>query len=321
MTSVGLEQAARGFVSQLRDIRDLSPHTVAAYRRDVRGFIAAQAEADPEVTAFSFVALRRYVASLRVAGHRPRTIARKIAALRSFGDYLVDREILDDNPARELSRPKADRRLPVHLTQAEAARLFEPDRMESDRDRAILETFYASGVRLSELVGMNVADVDWRAGVVHVRGKGSTERLAPLGRAAIDALRTYLASPERPAPANLRDEPVFVGRGGRRLSRRTVQNVATRLLRQVSAQTRLSPHTLRHTFATHLLERGADLRAVQELLGHRALTSTQVYTHLTVERLRRSYDRAHPRAEASAAARRRPRSRRHDLEPKGDPSP
>jgi integrase/recombinase XerC len=222
-------------------------------------------------------------------------VARKIAALRRFGDYLVAKSYLPSNPARELVNPKLDRRLPSHLTEEETARLFDLAALGEGRDRAVLELLYGSGIRLAELTGLNLDDVDLSTGVALVRGKGRRERLVPIGKPAVRALLTYLSSAERGRHRGLSPEPVFLGRGGRRLGRRTIQLLVSRWLSRVSTSTRLSPHTLRHTFATHLLERGADLRAVQELLGHVSLTSTQVYTHLTIDRLRKSYDRAHPR--------------------------
>ena len=290
-----LRRALNGFVVELRDVRNLSIHTVAAYRRDVDQFLRSMGEADE---GLEFRALRRHLSGLRAAGREPRTVARKLAALRAFGDYLVDRGLIDANPARHLRAPRTPRRLPVHLTQEEVRSLLDRGDM-SVRDRSILELFYGAGLRLSELVGLNLDDVDFRGEVVLVRGKGARERLAPTGATAMRALRRYLGSEERALPAMpVTPEPIFTGRRGNRISRRTVQRVVTEWLREVSAHTRLSPHTLRHSFATHLLERGADLRAVQELLGHRALTSTEVYTHLTIERLRRTYDRSHPRGGA-----------------------
>lgn len=292
-----LRRLVAAFVASLRDVRNLSPNTVSAYRRDVLAFLGPEpddADDDPG-PAFAYPDLRRHLARLRTDGRGPRTVSRKVAALRAFGDYLVDHELLDENPARTLVTPRIRPGLPVALSQREVARLFEGSLPLGTRDRAILELLYAGGLRLAELVAVDVEDLDLRGRRVRVMGKGARERLAPLGRAAEAALRTYLRDPERPTNRETGAEPLFLGPRGRRLSRRTVQRVVTRWLSQVSAETRLSPHVLRHTFATHLLERGADLRSVQELLGHKALTSTQIYTHLTVERLRKSYDRAHPR--------------------------
>lgn len=281
------------FAAHLADVRNLSPHTVAAYRRDVRLFVAATPDA-ALASAFSFRSLRRYLSSLRVAGLQARTISRKASALRAFGDYLVDRGLLEENPARGLSAPKVRRSLPANLTQEEMRALFALDDLVPGRDRALLEVLYGGGLRVSELVALTVGDVDPDGGVVRVQGKGRRERIVPLGRSALDALGERLSA--------RRDVPLFAGRSGRPLSTRTVQRVAARWLGRVSARAGLSPHALRHTFATHLLERGADLRAVQELLGHRALTSTEVYTHLSVERLRRTYDRAHPRGDGGRRA-------------------
>jgi len=277
-----------------------------SYRRDITEFVNGLPEDLSPEEGMTFQALRRHMSSLRVSGQQARTLARKAAALRAFGDHLVEREYCKANPARELSTPRQGRRLPVHLTQKEVARLFDTLSDAKERDRAILEVLYGGGLRLAELVGMNLEDIDLREGTVLVRGKGRKERIAPLGGPAIAALRAYLASPDRPTPPlAAQPEPVFTGRGGRRLSRRTVQNIVRRWLRSVSDHVHLSPHTLRHSFATHLLERGADLRSVQELLGHRSLTSTEIYTHMTVDRLRRTYDRSHPRGGDDRPPRRR----------------
>lgn len=287
-----------GFLAELRDVRNLSAHTVAAYERDVRGFVSGLPEG-AGVAAFDYPSLRRHLAGLRAKGRAPRTIARAAAALRTFGDYLADRGFRSDNPARLVATPRVRRSLPVHLTQGEADALFaDPDL--TPRDRALLEVLYGAGLRLSEIVSLRLSDVNWSEGLLRVRGKGRRERLSPLGRRALEAVKAYLDADER----HVGDTgPVFVGRRGRPIGRRTVQVVVSRWLGRVSAARRLSPHTLRHSFATHLLERGADLRSVQELLGHRALTSTEVYTHLTVERLRKTYDRTHPRGASPAGPR------------------
>jgi integrase/recombinase XerC len=294
-----LERALRAFVAELRGVHNFSAHTIAAYQRDVRQFLEAN-DGKGAIDEFTFLALRRHLAGLRARGRNARSIARAIAALRRFGDYLVDKTFLRANPAHDLVNPKAERRLPTHLTQEEALRLFDLEALGEGRDRAVLELLYGCGLRLSELVGLNVEDYDVRGRMLLVRGKGRKERLVPVGRVAAGALAIYLRGSERGTHRGPAPEPVFLGRGGKRLSRRTVQLVVSRWLSRVSTRTRLSPHTLRHTFATHLLERGADLRAVQELLGHASLSSTQVYTHLTVERLRKTYDRAHPRGAGSS---------------------
>ncbi len=307
-----LDRILKRFLAELRDVRGLSHNTIAGYGRDISEFIKGAAEACTAEEALRFPRLRRHMSGLRSRGRDPRTLARKAAALRAFGDYLVEHGYSASNPARNLATPRRGRRLPVHLTQEEMGRLFERLPGQEKRDRAVLEVLYGAGLRLGELVGMNLEDLDRRGRTVLVRGKGRRERLAPLGPPAIAALDAYLACNERQQPPiTLQPEPVFTGRGGRRLSRRTVQNIVGRWLRGVSAHARLSPHTLRHSFATHLIERGADLRAVQELLGHRSLTSTEIYTHMTVDRLRRTYDRTHPRAGEGRRARRG----RHPVDP------
>lgn len=300
-----LQRLLSGFVAELADVRNLSPHTVAAYRRDVQAFVASVPADAPLDEAFGFRTLRRYLSSRRAAGQTPRTLSRKASALRAFGDYLVDRGFLKQNAARELSTPRVRRHLPPNLTQAEISALFSLEELPQGRDRALLEVLYGAGLRVSELVGLTCGDVNAATGLVRVRGKGGRERIVPLGAAALDALTHVTAG-------RAAREPVFPGRSGRPLATRTVQRVVSRWLGRVSARAGLSPHALRHSFATHLLERGADLRSVQELLGHQALTSTEVYTHLSVERLRRTYDRAHPRGSDPGAGRRAPGGERDE---------
>jgi integrase/recombinase XerC len=231
-------------------------------------------------------------------GHGAASAARALAAWRSFSRFGTRRGILSVDPARALAFPRRPRRLPRTLPQAELGAAL--DRITGDdaaalRDRALLELAYSSGLRLSELVGLNRGDLDRRAALVRVRGKGRRERIVPVGDAALESLDRHLAATGRPAPAR-GDEPVFVGRAGARLSGRTVQRVVARRLGQIAAGLGVTPHALRHSFATHLLDRGADLRAIQELLGHASLSSTQVYTHVPGARLRKVYEQAHPRA-------------------------
>jgi integrase/recombinase XerC len=203
--------------------------------------------------------------------------------------------VIERDPARALAFPRIGRRLPRTLPAEDLKRaldrLIQPDAATS-RDRALLELAYSAGLRLSELVGLNRGDVDRRAGLLRVRGKGRRERIVPAGRTALGALDHYLAA----RPAGRADEPVFLGAGARRLSGRTVQRVVRRRLGEIAGGLGVTPHALRHSFATHLLDRGADLRAIQELLGHRSLATTQIYTHVSASRLRKAYEQAHPRA-------------------------
>lgn len=294
------------FTRHLAQVRDLSPHTVTGYGKDVRQFAAwarSRLGEEPVPGQVDHNLLRAFLGMLRQRGYAPGTVARKLASLRSFFGYMLKEGVVEEDPTRILRSPKTPRRLPSYLSREEvfsALDLREPEGFRGLRDRAILEMLYSTGIRLSELTGLEKGDVDSREGTVRVRGKGRKERIVPVGAPALDALERYL-----PARAEVLREageegtdPValWLNRRGGRLTGRTVQRMVRRVLGEASGRARVSPHTLRHTFATHMLEQGADLRAVQELLGHESLSTTQVYTHLTTERLKEVYRQAHPRA-------------------------
>lgn len=288
------------FLDDLR-ARNLSVHTLAAYRRDLvqfERFLRDLTRGErPTAEHLDARSVRRFVASLSASRFAKRSIQRKLAAVKSFTRFLVADGILGANPTLGLAGPKAERRLPSFLRKKEIDLLFarpsEPTETEL-RDRAILELLYGTGIRLSELTGLKKEHVDLSAGLARVLGKGSKERVVPVGRAALKALRAYdrVRTEERRG----RGEPLFGNARGGALSGRTVQRIVAKKLGQVSEARQLSPHVLRHTFATHMLNAGADLRAVQELLGHASLSSTQIYTHVTTERLKEVYRKSHPRA-------------------------
>ena len=242
--------------------------------------------------------VRRFVAHLSTSQRSRRTIARKLSCLRSFFRFLCREGTLDHNPAQAVPTPRLERRLPSFLDEQQVARLVEAPsdaKWQGLRDRAILETLYSTGMRVSELTGLNQDDLDEISGTVVVRGKGKKERLCPVGATALRAVRRYLAA--RPAAKQLRvPYAIFVSQKGTRLTARQVDRRIARYVRQTQLPASISPHSLRHTFATHLLDRGADLRSVQELLGHASLSTTQIYTHVTAQRLKKVYDQAHPRA-------------------------
>ena len=316
----GLAPAARhaleAFVAHLRDERGLSAHTVAAYRRDMTQFLQFAGRAgvtDP--AQVEPLLLRRFLALLRTRGLAAASIARKAAALRSAFRFLARRGLVADDPAAGLGVPRGPRRLPVVLKQRQVDRLLagpEPVDPVGLRDRAILELLYATGIRVGELCGLGLGDVDLAADTVLVLGKGAKQRIVPFGEPARAALLDYLVNgravmlpgPSRAAtatPASRRDsgadgDVLFFNRRRRPMTQRDVRGMLERYRVAAGAPAGTSPHTLRHSFATHLLEGGADLRAVQELLGHVALTTTQTYTHVSNERLRRVYEQAHPRA-------------------------
>lgn len=296
------------FIRHIADGRQLSPHTVAAYRQDLAELSAFL---DRYYGSESWtwggvdrIALRAYLGHLAGQGRARRTIARKLSAVRSFYRFLHREELVEANPARAIRSPKLERHLPAWLARGELDRLFQvaearaaENTFAGTRDLAILETFYSTGMRLSELHLLDMADLDLVADQVRVRGKGRKERIVPLGRAAVTALRRYeLRRAEVVARTDGDRRAVFLSLRGRRLSRRAIQLIVRQLLDQACDDADLSTHSLRHSFATHLLDAGADLLAVKELLGHASLSTTRIYTHTTRERLKRVYDRAHPRA-------------------------
>jgi integrase/recombinase XerC len=288
--------AVAAFLRYLSAERGASPHTVRSYRADLvdcAGFLERRAlgalpDADARV-------VRGYLADLHARGLARTSIARRLAALRSFFRFLVRRGLLKANPAREVRTPSLPGRLPAHLPIDQSEALFRQsfgDDEAQRRDRAILEVLYASGVRVAELSGLDLGDVDLREGSVRVLGKGRKERIVPIGAKAIEALRAYLGTREGGRGALFRNP-----RGGR-LTVRSLHRIVRSRARAAGLAGRVTPHTLRHTFATHLLDAGADLRLIQELLGHARLTTTQRYTHVSAAQLAKVYDAAHPRARA-----------------------
>lgn len=308
MTTVD-QDAIAAFLRNLADGRQLSPNTISAYRRDLddfRDFLQDRnSEADVEWHTIDRLVLRAWLGSLSRQGLSRRTIARKLSAVRSFFRFLHREDVLDVNPARSVRSPKIEKTLPTWLSRAEIERVFEHAELRAAeggfaalRNLAIIETFYSTGMRLSELQGLNIEDLDLIGDQVKVRGKGRKERIIPLGSAAVRALRRY--EPRRAevaanGPPTHRNA-VFLSERGRRISTRALQYIVHDFLEAVSQQSGLSPHALRHSFATHLLDAGADLMAVKELLGHASLSTTRIYTHTSKERLKRVYDQAHPRA-------------------------
>ena len=288
------------FLGYLEGGRGASPHTIRNYGTDLREFFAflngrSLAQVDTLV-------IRSFLAHLKSRGHSRATVSRKVSSLRSFFKYLAREDHLGSNPVLGISTPKREKKLPQFLDLSEVTNLLEApsgETWEGKRDRSILETLYSSGVRVSELVGLNRGDIDLLTSLLRIRGKGKKERIVPIGEKAVRAIRDYFDS----FPPALRkknegpETPVFLNRSGSRLTDRSVRRLIVKYARQISLKAGISPHTLRHTFATHLLDRGADLRSVQELLGHTNLSTTQIYTHVTTRRLQEAYAQAHPRAQ------------------------
>jgi integrase/recombinase XerC len=292
------------FLRYLLVERNSSPLTVKSYREDLTALNEYLTESyghEPEPAEISALDLRGYVAALHEAGYAKTSVARRLASLRSFFRFAQREGMADANPAKPLRNPRPDRNLPHFLTTDEIGRLLEsPPRTDPAglRDRAILETMYSAGLRVSELVGINDGDLDFEGGLVRIRGKGRRERLAPLGSFALEAIQQWQScrklSPREPKGP---EAPLFVNKFGRRLTTRSIGRMLEKYLRITGLDQRTSPHTLRHSFATHLLDRGADIRSVQELLGHKSLVTTQIYTHISTTGLREVYQRAHPRAQ------------------------
>jgi integrase/recombinase XerC len=275
-----------GFLDYLRAERDASPLTLRNYSADLAAFQAWRTVDWTSVDAFH---LRAYLVHLNERKYDRPTIHLKMSALRSFYRWLVRSERIKQNPVIGLTLPKKHRKLPKFLTIQQIEDLLKAP--ENVRDRAILEVLYSAGLRIHELTGLNDDDLDVLGEVARVRGKGKKERLAPLGAPAIEALQKYLDFRQRSARG-----PLFVNRFGGRLTARSVQRMLKKYLLAVGLDPSLTPHKLRHSFATHMLDAGADLRSVQELLGHANLSTTQIYTHITPERLKKVYEKAHPRA-------------------------
>jgi integrase/recombinase XerC len=310
------------FLAYLRLNRNASPHTVRAYESDLTQFIgyaAAQADLkkrDLQPSQLDRAALRGFLAQLHKAGASRATAARKLAAIRTFLRYLRRDDAIDEDPGSLVSTPKRDIRMPAHLSEAEMTTLLDApagDTALSRRDRTILELFYASGLRLSELAGLDVDDVDLASKRARVLGKGSKQRLVPFNTSTARALRDYLkdraalvgregpdgqVGPRAKAGVRRRDDPLFVNYRGTRLTVRSIDRIVRRYVAASGTRTGISAHALRHSFATHLLQRGADLRVIQELLGHASLSTTQRYTHVNAAQLLEVYRKSHPRAAA-----------------------
>jgi len=289
-----MEKYIEKFMRYLEIEKNYSAHTILNYRLDLEDFKKFIAGTDLEKV--DYLALRKYLAALKEKNLGSRSVNRRLSALRSFFRFLVRDGYLKTNPILILSSPKLEKHLPSFMTEEEVAKLIESAfaRDEKDeqglRDRAILETFYSTGLRISELVGINLQDIDFISGIIKVMGKGRKERIVPVGEAAISTIRKYLDKRKK------QEDALFLNKNGKRIGARGVRDIVEKYILRAGIKGMVSAHTFRHSFATHLLNRGADLRTVQELLGHANLSTTQIYTHLTTEKLKSVYDKAHPHA-------------------------
>lgn len=308
--AASLPPDAEEFLRHLAKERDVSPNTVLAYQRDLAAFVgflgSYYGTGSWSWEGVDRLAMRGFLAHLSRRGVGKRTISRTLSGVRSFYRWMHRNEMVESNPARAVGAPKVDKHLPGYLDRAQIDLLFqmaEARAMEGDftsvRNLAILELFYSTGMRLSELQGLGVGDLDLVSQQVKVRGKGRKERIVPVGDHAVRALRNYEAKRDdllRNRRGGVERSAYFLSRTGKRIGVRMVQKIVSGFLDQIDEDAGLSVHSLRHTFATHLLDAGADLRAVQELLGHASISTTQIYTHTSVERLKQVYQKAHPRA-------------------------
>lgn len=311
-----LDQLLTQFLDHLRYERNVSAHTVRNYESDLRQFVdylmpngegvikkASAQRVEPDITQIDHLTIREWLSTLHSDHKKKTSIARKLAALRTFFQFLVREGIVESNPAKIVATPRKEKKLPVHLSIEDAIRFIETPDQETDfgkRDRAILELLYATGVRVSELTSINLRDIDFKNKLVRVFGKRRKERIVPFGEPAAKALRDYLAIREKllmNAPATKRDaQPLILNYQGTRMTARSVGRLVEKYIRLCAGIHDISPHALRHSFATHLLDSGADLRDIQELLGHARLSTTQIYTHVSMEKLIEVYDKAHPKA-------------------------
>ncbi|MFN3418830.1 MAG: tyrosine recombinase XerC [Pyrinomonadaceae bacterium] len=301
-------EAINQFLEHLRFERNLSRHTLRNYAVDLWQFsdflFRIEKRRDLTPAEIDNLTIREWMADMRAAGKRKTSIARKLASLRTFYQFLIREGKLDKNPAKLVATPKIERKLPVHLTAEDAVRFIETPDINTDlgrRDRAILEFLYATGIRVGELVNIDIRHIDFRGRTVRVFGKRRKERIVPFHEPALQALMLYLTQ-TRPlflsnAPVDKRDEnAVFLNYQGTRITTRSVGRLVDKYIRQCADINKISPHSLRHSFATHLLDAGADLRDIQELLGHARLSTTQIYTQVSMEKMIDVYLNAHPKA-------------------------
>ncbi len=302
-----LSQHLQQFLQHLKYERNLSPHTLRNYASDLEQFkehlFAVEKRADMPVAEIDRLTIREWMADLH-ADHKKTSVARKLASLRTFFQFLVREGKLESNPAKLVATPKIERKLPNHLTIEDAVRFIETPDVTTDlgrRDRAIIEFLYATGIRVGELVGINLADVDFREKMVRVTGKRKKQRIVPFGEPALQAVLLYLEKTRgvflnNCPPADRDANALFLNYQGTRITTRSVGRLIDKYIKQCADIHDISPHSLRHTFATHLLDQGADLRDIQELLGHARLSTTQIYTQVSMEKMIEVYDKAHPKA-------------------------
>lgn len=298
-----MQSAIARYLRHLAVERNASSHTIKSYREDLMSlaeYLQSAYQREPTPGEITPIDLRGYVSGMHEVGFAASSVSRRLASMRSFFKFCQREGLASTNPAKPLRNPRKTRDLPHFLSAEELTKLLASPPANTAmglRDRAILETTYSAGLRVSELVGLNSDDLDLGGGLLRIRGKGRKERLAPVGSYAIRALEAWLRKRVlHPREPQTTDAPVFTNKFGRRLTTRSVERLLEKYLKLTGLDTRTTPHTLRHSFATHLLDRGADIRSVQELLGHKSLVTTQIYTHVSTAGLKAAYNKAHPRA-------------------------
>ena len=286
------------FLAFLKHEKNASPHTIAAYERDLRQLASYLEERRVELREVDNVILRGFLATLQEKKNKKSTIARKLAAVRSFFQFCMKKKWVEDNPAKIVATPKQEEHVPTFLSEDEMAKILDlpQSRQPLDlRDRAVLELLYATGIRVSELVGISLNDVNFSERLIRVRGKGKKERIVPFGRKAEESMAFYIRARHQINKGGI-EEALFLNYRGERLTSRSVERIVDKYIHLTALRRKISPHSLRHSFASHLLSRGADLRVIQELLGHESLATTQKYTHIDLKQLLDVYKKSHPRS-------------------------
>jgi integrase/recombinase XerC len=295
-----MRQELSDFLSFLRHEKNASPHTIASYRRDLNQLADFLEERGVGLTEIDNFVLRGFLARLHEKSNKKSTIARKLASIRSFLQFCLRKKWLEDNPAKVVATPKQERHVPSFLSEEEMRQFLalppKPKTVLDYRDRALLELLYATGIRVGELVGTDVDDVNFSERLIVVRGKGKKERLLPFGSKAAESLHVYIKKRILINKGEIEEAPLFLNYRGKRLTSRSVERIVNKYIQRAALRRKISPHSLRHSFASHLLSRGADLRVIQELLGHESLATTQKYTHIDIGQLLDVYRKSHPRS-------------------------
>ncbi len=298
-----MKRAINSFLESIRTEKNFSDHTLDAYSRDLREFFMflfeQKGNTEPTLDDITRKSINNYLYMLSGKDLAPTTLERKLSSIKSFSRYLQQENLRETNPAVEVTYQKKTKHIPAFLSPEEVENALcggNDGTVKSLRDLAILETFYSTGMRLSELWGLDMDDANFKSGIITVLGKGDKQRIIPIGKMALNAINEYLSHRSELLKKGDYEKALFLNRFGMRLGRRSIQKIVRHNLELISRKKHLSPHIFRHSFATHMLDRGAELRAIQEMLGHSSISTTQKYTHITTERLKKAYGQAHPRA-------------------------